>query len=166
MTRIKAIEVNVSTGERKEILCTPEEEAELDSREAEAAAALFPNAKASALIQIDADTDAIIKAVIGERSSEYELAEKDALAFKAAGYTGTVPSSVAVWATTKSWTATQAADDIVATAGGWRAAQAAIRAARLLRKEQVRNAADTAGITTAMTAWAGFVAYMRGQLGV
>ena len=166
MTRIKAIEVNVSTGERKEILCTPEEEAELDSRESETAAAVFPNAKASALIQIDTDTDAINTAVMGSRAQEYELAEQHAQEYKAAGYTGTVPSSVQSWATAKSWTATQAADDIVATAGGWRAAQAAIRAARLLRKEQVRNAADTAGITTAMTAWAGFVAYMRGQLGV
>ena len=145
---------------------TAEEEAVWAAEQTAIAAAAFPNAKDAAIAKIDADTDAINTAVVGSRAQEYELAEKHAQAYKDAGYTGTVPSSVQSWATAKTWTATQAADDILATAAQWRGAQAAIRAARLLRKEQVRNAADTAGITAAMTAWAGFVAYMRGQLGV
>lgn len=121
--------------------------------------------KAPALTQIDADTDAINTAVMGSRAQEYELAEQHAQEYKAAGYTGPVPSSVQSWATAKTWTATQAADDILITAAQWRTAQAAIRAQRLLRKEQVRSAADVAGITAATAAWAGFVTAIRGQLG-
>jgi hypothetical protein len=126
----------------------------------------IPLPSVAALIkQIDADVDAINLAVIGSRAQEYELAERHGLAYKDAGYTGTVPSSVSSWATAKGWTATQAADDIIATASQWRTAQAAIRAQRLLRKEQVRAATDSAGITAAMAAWAGFVVAIRGQLG-
>ena len=121
--------------------------------------------KPSALVQIDADVDAINLAVIGSRAQEYELAEKHGLEYKDAGYTGTVPSSVQSWATAKAWTATQAADDILATAAQWRTAQAAIRAQRLLRKEQVRAATDAAGVAAVMAAWAGFVVAIRGQLG-
>lgn len=121
---------------------------------------------ASALAKIDADTDAIYGAVLGNRAEEYMLAATDAQAYKTAGYTGTVPASVQSWATAKAWTATKAADDILLTAAKWSGAQATIRAARLARKEQVRAATDTAGIEAAMAAWAGFVAYMRGQLGL
>lgn len=123
-------------------------------------------ARLPALSTIDADTDAIYGAVLGNRAEEYTLAATEAQAYKAAGYTGTVPGSVQSWATAKSWTATQAADDILLTASQWVGAQSAIRAQRLLRKEQVRTATDAAGITAALTAWAGFVAYMRGQLGI
>lgn len=120
----------------------------------------------NAVLQIDVDTDAIYGAVLGNRAQEYTLAEADATAYKAAGYTGTVPASVQCWATTKSWTAKQAADDILATAAAWRSAQAAIRAQRLSSKEAVRTANDAAGVTTAMAAWAGFVTTIKGQLGI
>lgn len=118
------------------------------------------------LARIDADTDVIYGAMLGNRAEEYTLAANEAQAFKAAGYSGAVPGSVQSWATAKGWTPTQAADDILATAAQWIGAQSAIRAQRLLRKEQVRTATDAAGITAAMAAWAGFVAYMRGQLGL
>ena len=53
MTRIKTIEVNVSTGERTEILCTPAEEAEWEAREAaHAAEAPAREAKTAILNQI------------------------------------------------------------------------------------------------------------------
>lgn len=125
-----------------------------------------PSPASEAISKIDADTDAIYGAVLGNRAEEYTLAATDAQAYKAAGYGGAAPSSVQSWATARCWTATQAADDILATATEWRSAQAAIRAARLDRKEQVRTATDAAGVTMAMTEWAEFVAYMRGQLGV
>lgn len=118
------------------------------------------------LLKIDADTDAIYGAMLGNRAEEYTLAANEAQAFKAAGYAGTVPGSVQSWATAKGWMAAQSADDILATAAQWLGAQSAIRAQRLLRKEQVRVATDAAGITAAMQAWDGFVAYMRGQLGL
>jgi hypothetical protein len=122
--------------------------------------------KAAAILAIDADVDAIYAAVIGNRAVEYALAETDALDFKAAGYTGTVPSSVASWAAAKGWTAQQAADDILATATAWRTAQQAIRAARLVRKEQCRAATDEAGVDAALGAWAAFRGVIRGQLGI
>lgn len=121
---------------------------------------------AELLKKIDSDVDSIYGSVLGNRSNEYAQANADAQFFKSAGYAGTVPGSVQSWATAKSWTATQAADDILTTAAQWVGAQSAIRAARLLRKEQVRNAPDAATINTTMAAWAGFVAYIRGQLGI
>ena len=116
--------------------------------------------------KIDADTDAIYGAALGNRGEEYTRAATEAQAYKDAGYTGTVPASVQSWATAKSWTATQAADDILATATQWIKAQAAIRAARLVSKEQVRNAADAAELAGVLGAWANFVGVIRGQLGV
>lgn len=120
----------------------------------------------SAIAKIDADTDAIYGAVLGNREQEYTLAETDATAYKDAGYAGAVPDSVQSWATAKGWTATQAADDILATAAAWRSAQASIRAQRLASKEAVRAAVDAAGVSTAMGAWAVFAVTTRGQLGI
>lgn len=128
--------------------------------------AAFALTVAESLIKIDADTDRIYGAVLGNRAEEYTRAATEAQAYKDANYAGNVPASVQSWATAKSWTATQATDDILATAAQWTGAQAAIRAARLLRKEQVRTAPNAAGVTVAMNAWAGFVVYIRGQLGL
>jgi hypothetical protein len=121
---------------------------------------------AAAIQKIDADTDAIYGAVLGNRAEEYTLAASEARSYKAAGYTGAIPSSVQSWATAKAWTATQAADDILATAAAWITAQAEIRAARLTRKEQARTALDAVGVAAAMLAWDGFVVVMRGRLGI
>ncbi|MDP2369345.1 hypothetical protein [Rhodoferax sp.] len=125
--------------------------------------------RADAVKKIDAETDALIGAVIGNRASEYERAEAQAIAYAAAGYTGPVPSSVQSWADAKvaqGWTTQMAADDILATANAWRPAQEAIRAQRLLRKEQARAAADPAAVAGVLAQWAGFLAAIRGQLGV
>ena len=119
-----------------------------------------------ALLKIDDDTDAIYGAILGNRAEEYTRASDDAAAYKAANYTGTVPPGVQSWAVAKGWTATKAADDILATTTAWVTAQNGIRATRLARKEQIRAATDAAGISGVLTAWAGFVVYMRGQLGL
>jgi hypothetical protein len=130
-------------------------------------AAQLATASAALVKQIDADTDALYAAVIGNRAAEYTVAEAEATAFADGGYTADpAPASVASWATAKGWTAQAAADDIIATATAWRTAQAAIRANRLLRKEQARTAADLAALTTTRAQWAGFVAAVRAQLGV
>ena len=94
---------------------------------------------------------------------EYVLAESDAKAYKSAGYTGTVPDSVASWASAKGETATWATDDILTTARGWRQAQSAIRATRLTCKEQARTATDLAPV---VAQWAGFVVAIKTALGV
>lgn len=120
----------------------------------------------AALRKIDTETDDLYGAVLGNRTEEYTSAANDAQAYRAAGYAGTVPPGVQSWANAKSWTASQAADDILITAGAWVNAQNAIRAARLLRKEQVRSATNIAGVADALAAWHGFLAYIRTMLGI
>ena len=136
---------------------------ELDAIAAVEAARVLAVARAAFIRQIDADTDAIYRAVQGDRAMEYVLAESDAKAYKSAGYTGTVPDSVASWASAKGETATWATDDILTTARGWRQAQSAIRATRLTCKEQARTATDLAPV---VAQWAGFVVAIKTALGV
>ena len=120
--------------------------------------------RAALILQIDDESDALIRAVIGERGHEYELAEKEALAFKASGYTGLVPSSVESWATAKGWTATQSADSIIAASVGWRSAQAALRASRLLCKEQAKNAANAIDMGVIRSGWSESLAAIKESL--
>lgn len=122
--------------------------------------------KTRSVVAIDREVDAIYLAAMGNRGPEYTDAEQAAQAYADAGYTGTVPADVQSWASAKGWTATQAANDILAAAGQLRAAKSAIRAARLLRKEQIKAATDGAAVATSMTAWASFAAAIRTQLGV
>lgn len=150
--------------EQKERDATTEEAAEIDARKA--AAADPSPAKAAFIVKVDADVDAIYALAVGNRATEYQLAEIDAQAFKDAGYTGDVPGSVHSWAVAKGATDTWAADNILATATAWRTAQAAIRAARLARKEGARVAADLAALATVQAQWAGFVAAVRASLGL
>lgn len=95
------------------------------------------------IANIDRRADALRWAIVGDpvRVEEYRLARDEADAYIAASYTGTVPPTVQAWATAKSWTAQQAADDIAATAQAWEAALYAIRSIRLIGKESVRSAA-------------------------
>jgi hypothetical protein len=126
----------------------------------------MPQQIAETLLRIDADVDQIYAALLGNREAEYALAEKEALAFQAAGYIGTVPPSVQAWATAKSQTATWAADDILSAAAAWRKAQVAIRATRLLCKEGAKNAVDIAALSTVKAQWASFLAGIKPQLGL
>jgi hypothetical protein len=128
--------------------------------------AAFQAAKDAAILLIDADVDSIYGLVAGNRATEYALAEEDALAYKAAGYTGTVPGSVQAWAAAKGWTPTQSADDILLTAAQWRGAQGTIRASRLLRKEQIRVATTQTALDAAVAAWVGFRKAARTSLGL
>ena len=145
---------------------TAAEELEWDAKEAFEAANALPNAKAAFIKQVDTDADAIIKAVRGERATEYLLAEQESTAFKAAGYTGTVPGSVSSEATAKGVTAHVACDTILATAAGWRTAQAALRAQRLQSKAAASTAADVTALDAIKAQWVGFLVALKGQLGV
>ena len=120
----------------------------------------------SAILKIDTETDSIYGSVLGNRAEEYTLAADSADAFKAAGYTGTVPSSVQSWATAKKWTPKQATDDILSTRDSWVTAQEAIRASRLLRKEQIKSATNEADINKALSGWYVFVALIKTQLNI
>jgi hypothetical protein len=102
--------------------------------------------------QVDASADAAYIAIGGPspgRLAEYKQAKADADAFKAAGYAGTVPDTIACWSQAKAWTDQQACDDILATAASWEMALAVIRRQRLIGKANVNAAADA---TTANTA--------------
>jgi hypothetical protein len=74
---------------------------------------------------------------------EYQQAEADAIAFKAAGYGGTVPGSVQVWASAKGWTAQQACDDVLTAAAMLRGKLLQIRAVRLQGKEDLTAGKET-----------------------
>lgn len=120
--------------------------------------------KAVNLRRVDADVDAIYAAAIGNRATEYSEAEAQANAFKLAAYTGAAPAYVANWLSNNTkglTTAQQATDDIIAQANAWRGAAAAMRANRLLAKKNLAN-----DVTTAMSQWGGFVAAIRGSLGL
>ena len=135
-------------------------------QEAEYLAKSISDAVAEFILQIDADADALIRAVIGERASQYEGAEREALEYKAAGYTGTVPPKVQAWATAKNETAQWAADSQIATADAWRSAENALYSKRLLLKENARNASDVAALNAIKAQWAGFIAALKTSLGV
>jgi hypothetical protein len=122
--------------------------------------------KTDFIVQIDAESDALIRAVIGERASQYEGAEREALAYKTAGYTGTVPPKVQAWATAKNQTPTWAADSQIATAAGWRVAENALYATRLLLKEVSQNATDINTLHGAKSQWFTFMAALKTSLGV
>jgi len=159
---MERIIVNLATGAKTIALLTAEEAAALQA----AAVANFPNDKAAFILQIDTDADALIRAVIGERSSQYGGAERESLAYKAAGYTGTVPPKVQAWATAKAQTATWAADSQIATAATWRSAEDALYAKRLLLKETASNAVDAAALDAVKVQWATFLVALKGQLGL
>lgn len=105
-------------------------------------------------LQVDTAADAARLKIAGDplRVVEYERAATEAQAFKAAGYTGATPPTVASWAEAKNWTAQQAADDILAVSVAWNMAMYALRDIRLKGKEAIRAAADTETATAAATA--------------
>lgn len=101
--------------------------------------------KAVAIGEIDQRADAARLAVVGDaaRIKEYERAQAGAEAYRDAGFTGAVPPGVASWAFAKrrqSWTARDAAEDILAASARWYAALDGIRALRLDSKEAIRFA--------------------------
>lgn len=116
--------------------------------------------------RIDADADQIYAAALGNRATEYSQAESDATAYKSAGYTGAVQSHVQAWAIATGKSAKWAADDILATAAAWRAAQSQIRANRLACKEAARSATTIGQLATAQSNWSAFVSALCAQLGI
>lgn len=102
--------------------------------------------------QIDAAADTAYIAIGGPspgRLAEYKQAKADADAFKAAGYAGSTPDTIACWAEAKAWTAEQACDDILTTAASWEMALSVIRRQRLIGKANVNAASDVAAAQAA-----------------
>lgn len=118
-------------------------------RVVEGAPALTPSAlagaKAFALDFIDNSADTARATILARPTNpeEYKFALADAEAYAAAGFQGAAPRGVSGWAYAKrrqGWTAQQAAQDILDTAGLWVGAMYAIRDGRLDAKELVRDA--------------------------
>jgi len=124
--------------------------------------------KADLCARIDREADAARLKIAGDplRVVEYQQAETEAAAYKAAGYTGTVPPSVQSWAEAKGWTAQQAADDILTVAAGWRQALYVLRDIRLKGKEAIRAGADEAAANAAADAASGQIKAVLSAVGV
>ncbi len=123
-------------------------------------------AKSAFYVKVEADVNAIIYAVVGEKGREYSDAFADALAFETAGFTGTPPESVAEWAAIKGQTDEWAAKNVLATGRKWMDAQKLIRRTRLQRKEDALQAVDFTALEAVKVQWDGFVAALRVQLGI
>lgn len=120
------------------------------------AAPSLAQVQASLCASIDATADAAYVVIGGPspgRLAEYQQANNDATAYKAAGYAGAVPQTVQCWATASSIAPKAAADSILATAAQWMAVLNGVRSARLIGKGTV-NAASTAADAEAAAATA------------
>ena len=136
------------------------------------AATVLNAAKAAFILQVKVEAGQLTTQVLSGLGSEYELAEKEAIAYKAAGYPATpIPSSVEDEIASKAArgvtiTATVAADTIMASATGWRNAQKALRRNRLTVVSAAEVAVDAVALDTIKAGRATFMAALRLQLGV
>lgn len=125
----------------------------------------FRNRKTSLISKFERDTDSLIKEIVGERAFEYELAEMEAMAYKAAGYPEVdVPASVSSDAIANGYSNTVACDLILTMAANWRGVQTALRAQRLLSKANVKNALTIEELNTIEANWDGFLILIKQQI--
>lgn len=128
--------------------------------------------KAAFIIQVKAEAAALTQQVLQGLGSEYELAEKEATAYKAAGYPATpIPSSVQSEINSKAAkgdtiTATVACDTILAAATSWRNAQAALRNNRLTVTSAAEVAVDATALDAIKAGRDTFMAALKTQLGI
>lgn len=128
--------------------------------------------KAAFILQVKAEAGQLTTQVLSGLGSEYELAEKEATSFKAAGYPATpIPSSIEDEIASKAAkgvtiTATVATDTILAAATGWRNAQKALRRNRLTVVSAAEVAVDGAALDAIKAGRATFMAALKTQLGV
>lgn len=121
--------------------------------------------KANAVLRFEADTDDLIRQVVGERSNEYEIAEQEATAFKAAGYPEfDVPFSVSSDAVANGRTSQEACDLILLMAENWRAVQGILRSKRLMTKAQIKQITVEADADVIITEWDEFINSLRAQI--
>lgn len=118
------------------------------------------------LSKINSDDNRIYQDTVGNKSTEYETAEKAATAFKNNNFEGTAPEEVQSWADARMWTARQATEDILRQAAEWRYIANVIRRNRLKAKEDVKRASNVQEVETAMDVWNIFVNSIRNQLGI
>lgn len=126
--------------------------------------------KASAIAATYADVDAVTRAAVGDRAEEYRDAEAAARAFVLAGYEGDVDESVSSYAlynpTGQEQSNRWAADQIIARADAFRAAQKTMRTRRFAGQADIRQADSPEALALAVEAWNKFIAGIRAALGV
>ena len=132
---------------------------------------LLDAAKAFFILQVKSEAGALTQQVLSGLGSEYELAEKEATAYKEAGYTGAISSSVQSEINSKAAkgltiTATTACSNILAAATGWRNAQAALRNNRLATTSAAEVAIDATSLDAIKAQWVAFMAALRLQLSI
>src|SRR3990167_8694229 len=139
---------------------------------AEAIAAKLAANKAAFILQVKSEAGQLTQQVRSGLGSEYELAEKEATAYKAAGYPATpIPGSVQSEINSKATkgvtiTATTACNTILTAATGWRNAQSALRDNRLVTVSAAEVAVDGAALDVIKADRAAFMAALKTQLGV
>ena len=152
---------------------TAEEEAAWAAEQAAALSVAFPNAKSAFILAVKAEAGALTTQVLFGLGSEYELAERDSIAYKAAGYpaaaTVPIPSSVEDEIASKAAkgvtiTATVACNNILTAATGWRNAQASLRRNRLTTVSAAEVAVDAAALDAIKALWESFMVALKLQL--
>lgn len=83
------------------------------------------------------------------RAIEYEIVSKEADIYKASGYAGDPPRAIAVWASIKGWTATEATDDIIRARDQYINGILYVREIRLSGKAAIVAATTAEEVTTA-----------------
>jgi len=135
----------------------------------EAALAAYPTAGDLTILKglwyayVNQLCDKSFYSTIGNRWPEYALAEADSRAYKAAGYAGTVPTTVSDYATISGTTAHVTADAIIAEADSRNTAMADLRKHRLQALSDISTASDISGIATTVNT---FNTYIVGFTGI
>lgn len=120
------------------------------------------NISKSVLIsKLEKDTNEFIKTLIGEKSNEYEIAEKEAIAYKEAGYPeNNVPLSIKSDAIANGHSNTVACDLILTMANNWRTTQSSLRANRLLAKANAKKALTIDELNSIVSTWNEFLIFI------
>lgn len=140
-------------------------------------ALVWDDSRPLAEIQTDAvnqtykDVDYVYGVAVGNRATIYKIAESDARAYKAAGYTGPVSESIAGYARKNVATLVPqsnqwAADQIIARADAFQYAEMLMRNTMFASQVDMRLATTSAQLITAVTAWNGFISGVLAQLGL
>jgi hypothetical protein len=126
--------------------------------------------KTAAIAKTYADVDKVHFDAVGNRATEYQEAEAAARAFAAGGFQGEADDDVHSYAidntTGEVQTDQWAAENIIARADAFRAAQKAMRNTRFKRQAEMRAAATPEELMAVVAAWDGFIAGLRAQLGL
>lgn len=134
-------------------------------------AVLLSLEKTAFILQVKTEAGTFTQQVLKGLNSEYELVEKEATAYKAAGYPETIPNSVQDEIASKAAkgitiNAMVACDAILIASTNWRNAQATLRRNRLTIVSAAEVAVDGTALNDIKARWTDFMASLRTSCGV